>query len=142
PRHGRKAFRASTRANISPSPRCRASRAPKAFFQDDRFATGWKTSPPYRARPDMLRTAMRTSVVLTVIGDDKPGIVEQLAERVLATGANWGESRMARLAGKFAGLLRVSVEADQADALAAALHALEAGGLRVIVERSSAAAAP
>jgi glycine cleavage system regulatory protein len=85
---------------------------------------------------------MRTSVVLTVIGDDKPGIVEQLAERVLATGANWEESRMARLAGKFAGLLRVSVEADQADALAAALHALEAGGLRVIVERSSAAAAP
>jgi glycine cleavage system regulatory protein len=79
---------------------------------------------------------MRISVVLTVIGDDKPGIVEQLAERVLATGANWEESRMARLAGKFAGLLRVSVEADQADALATELRALEAGGLRVIVERS------
>jgi glycine cleavage system regulatory protein len=80
---------------------------------------------------------MRTSVVLTVIGDDKPGIVEQLAERVLATGANWEESRMARLAGKFAGLLRVSVESGQADALAAALRSLDAGGLRVIVEQSS-----
>ncbi len=85
---------------------------------------------------------MRTSLVLTVIGDDKPGIVEQLAERVLATGANWEESRMARLAGKFAGLLRVSVEDDQADGLAGALRALDAGGLRVIVERSGAGAAP
>ena len=81
---------------------------------------------------------MRTSLVLTLIGDDKPGIVELLAERVLATGANWEESRMARLAGKFAGLLRVSVDDQQADALAAALRALDAGGLRVIVERSTA----
>src|SRR5262245_4514814 len=80
---------------------------------------------------------MRTSLVLTVIGDDKPGIVEQLSDRVLATGANWEESRMARLAGKFAGVLRVSVEADQADALAAALRTLDAGGLTVVVEHSS-----
>ena len=53
---------------------------------------------------------MRTSLVLTVIGDDKPGIVEQLSDHVLAAGANWEESRMARLAGKFAGILRVSVD--------------------------------
>ena len=80
---------------------------------------------------------MRTSLVLTVIGDDKPGIVEQLSDKVLATGANWEESRMARLAGKFAGVLRVSVEADRADALAAALRTLDAGGLTVVVERSA-----
>ena len=81
---------------------------------------------------------MRTSLVLTVIGDDKPGIVEQLSDRILATGANWEESRMARLAGKFAGLLRVSVDADHADTLAAALRSLDAGGLTVVVERSDA----
>ena len=84
---------------------------------------------------------MRTSLVLTVIGDDKPGIVEQLSERVLATGANWEESRMARLAGKFAGLLRVSVAADQADALAAALRELDSEGLLVVVARSGDVAA-
>jgi glycine cleavage system regulatory protein len=84
---------------------------------------------------------MRTSLVLTLIGDDKPGIVEQLSERVLATGANWEESHMARLAGKFVGLLRVSVDADQADALAATLRALDAGGLSIVVERSAAPAA-
>jgi glycine cleavage system regulatory protein len=78
-------------------------------------------------------SATRTSLVLTVIGDDRPGIVEQLSDRVLAAGANWEESRMARLAGKFAGLLRVSVGADQASGLAASLETL--GGLRVVVEQ-------
>ena len=81
---------------------------------------------------------MRTSLVLTVIGEDKPGIVERVSEPILAAGANWEESRMARLAGKFAGLLRVSVDADRADALTAGLTALERDGLKVVVERSAA----
>jgi glycine cleavage system regulatory protein len=79
---------------------------------------------------------LRTSLVLTVIGDDRPGLVEQLSDLVLASGANWEESRMARLAGKFAGLLRVSVDADRAEALAARLTSLGAGGLTVVIERS------
>ena len=79
---------------------------------------------------------MRTSLVLTIIGDDKPGIVEQLSDQILATGANWEESRMARLAGKFAGLLRLTVDLDRADALAAGLTSVETGGLRIVVERS------
>ena len=80
---------------------------------------------------------MRTSLVLTVIGTDRPGIVEQISDEVLAAGANWEESSMARLAGKFAGLLRVSVDAGRADRLAAKLQTLAAGGLTVVVERSS-----
>jgi glycine cleavage system regulatory protein len=80
---------------------------------------------------------MRTSLVLTVLGDDKPGIVEHLSDQILAAGGNWEESRMARLAGKFAGLLRVSVDADRADALAASLMASDAGGLTVVVEPSA-----
>ena len=80
---------------------------------------------------------MKTSLVVTVIGDDKPGIVEQLSNHILAAGANWEESRMARLAGKFAGLLRVSVDAAQADALAARLTS-DVGGLNIVVQRSAA----
>ena len=79
---------------------------------------------------------MRTSLVLTIIGDDKPGIVEQLSDRILATGANWEESRMARLGGKFAGLLRVTVDRARADALAAELTRPEAGELTIVVEQS------
>ena len=84
---------------------------------------------------------MRTTLVLTVLGDDRPGIVEQLSDRVLAAGANWEESRMAHLSGKFAGLLRVSVEADRADALARALASLSGNGLTVVVEPGAEAAA-
>jgi glycine cleavage system regulatory protein len=80
---------------------------------------------------------VRTSLVLTVIGTDRPGIVERISDEVLAAGANWEESSMARLAGKFAGLLRVSVDAERADDLSAKLQTLGADGLTVVVERSS-----
>ena len=79
---------------------------------------------------------MRTSLVLTVIGADRPGIVEQLSNPVHAAGANWEESRMARLAGKFAGVLRVSVDAERANRLADALRALATSELTVVVEHS------
>jgi len=81
---------------------------------------------------------MHVSLVLTVIADDKPGIVERLSDQILGAGANWEESRMARLAGKFAGLLRVSIDEDRADALAARLKTL-APSLTVVVERSGEA---
>lgn len=82
--------------------------------------------------------SMRTSLVLTIIGEDKPGIVEQLSEQVLAAGGNWEESRMARLAGRFAGILRVSVEAERADELTARLKTFDPS-LSVVIERSGEA---
>lgn len=82
---------------------------------------------------------MRTSLVLTVIGADRPGIVEQISDHVLAAGANWEESRMARLAGKFAGVLRVSVDAGRATRLADDLRALASDDLTVVIEHGSEA---
>ena len=79
---------------------------------------------------------MGTSLVVTVIGDDRPGIVEQLSDVALAAGANWEESRMARLAGKFAGIMRIRVPAGNAEALAAGLRAMASEGLTVVVETS------
>jgi glycine cleavage system regulatory protein len=79
---------------------------------------------------------MQTSLVLTVIGTDRPGIVEQISDQVLAVGGNWEESRMTRLAGKFAGLLRVSVDSAHADRLAVGLRGLATENLTVVVERS------
>ena len=85
---------------------------------------------------------MRTSLVLTIIGDDKPGIVEHLSTHVLAADANWEESHIAHLAGKCAGLLRVSVDADRADALETALTSMATDGLTIVVERSTEQALP
>ena len=69
------------------------------------------------------------------------GIVERLSDVVLAAEANWEESRMARLAGKFAGILRISVAAANADALASGLRAVSRDGLTVVVESSGEAPA-
>ena len=79
---------------------------------------------------------MGTSLVVTIIGNDRPGIVERLSEVVLAAGANWEESRMARLAGKFAGILHITVASAAADALASGLRAMSSDGLTVVVESS------
>jgi glycine cleavage system regulatory protein len=78
-----------------------------------------------------------TTLILTVLGPDRPGLVEALAGPIAAHGGNWLESRMARLAGKFAGILRVEVPEAQAAALEGALGALGTRGLRVLVERST-----
>jgi glycine cleavage system regulatory protein len=80
---------------------------------------------------------MTTTLVLTVIGDDRPGLVNAVAEKIAAYGANWEETRMARLAGKFAGILLITVAPDKADALVDALGQLESSGLRLIVERGA-----
>jgi glycine cleavage system regulatory protein len=79
-------------------------------------------------------------LVLTLLGPDRPGLVEAVADTVAAHGGNWLESRMAHLAGKFAGLLRLEVPAERVAALMQALGGLEGQGLRVLVETGSRAA--
>jgi methionyl-tRNA formyltransferase len=81
---------------------------------------------------------MRTSLVVTVIGPDRPGLVSLLSDRGKAHGASWAESRMASLAGQFAGMVRFEVDAAHAEALAAALAELESTGLRVVVAKGEA----
>ncbi len=76
---------------------------------------------------------MMESLVLTVIGPDKPGVVDALSKAIAARGASWEESRMARLAGQFAGILLVKVPPAEKEALVAALRALGAAGLEVVV---------
>jgi glycine cleavage system regulatory protein len=85
---------------------------------------------------------MRASIVLTVIGPDRPGIVELLSTTVAAHGGNWEQSRMARLADQFAGILRVSLPTARVSDLSAALKSLERHGLRIVVEASQAGDSP
>lgn len=79
---------------------------------------------------------MMTALVLTVIGPDKPGLVELLSQTIAHHQGNWLESGMSRLAGKFAGILITEVPEDQADALIEALTALQGKGLKVMAERT------
>jgi glycine cleavage system regulatory protein len=81
-------------------------------------------------------------VVLTIVGEDRPGLVEAVAQAVAGAGGNWLESRMARLAGRFAGVLRVEAPADAIPRLVEAVEALAAANLRVIAEPGVAGPAP
>lgn len=76
---------------------------------------------------------MRKTLLLTVVGADRTGLVESVADRIAAAGANWEESRMARLSGQFAGIVLVTVADDRADALVSKLRGLDALGLRIDV---------
>ena len=53
------------------------------------------------------------TIILTVIGEDRPGLVSALSAPINAHGASWKRSQMSRLAGKFAGIVLVSVADDR-----------------------------
>ncbi len=63
--------------------------------------------------------------MLTVIGDDRPGLVEALSEIITEHDGNWERSQLAELAGKFAGIVVVSLPSDRAETLTAALRRLD-----------------
>lgn len=71
-------------------------------------------------------------LVLTVVGDDRPGLVTALADVVASHGGNWERSEFSELAGAFAGIVLVTVPADRASALTSAMQAME-GMLSVTV---------
>jgi glycine cleavage system regulatory protein len=109
-----------------------------ANLQDPRFAT----------RAPMIRKAVVlteessptvTSLVVSIVGADRQGIVSSLAERAQRFGANWAASRMTRLAGEFAGMVHLEVPRENADALATSLRGLASSGLQVVVARSDGA---
>jgi len=79
---------------------------------------------------------MKTSIVLTIIADDHPGVINIVSQVLYKYDGTWTESSMASLSGQFAGILLASVSTDKADACVEELHGLEEQGLRVIAHVS------
>ncbi len=73
------------------------------------------------------------SVILSVMGSDRPGLTETLAGAVLSAGGNWLESHLSRLGGLFVGSVLVELAADRVEGLRAAVRAVDAQGLEVRV---------
>lgn len=65
------------------------------------------------------------TLVLTVIGDDRSGLVRSLADVVAAHEGNWERSQMAELAGAFAGIVVVRLPAAQVDSFKDAVAGLD-----------------
>lgn len=77
---------------------------------------------------------MNACVVMTVLAPDRTGIVQSLSQTVADHDGNWLESRMARLAGQFAGIVRIEISGEKAESLIAALQALEGISIQATVE--------
>mgnify|MGYP002783573107 CR=1 FL=1 len=84
---------------------------------------------------------MKQSLIMTILGADRTGLVRSIAAVVAAHEGSWQESRMARLAGQFAGILRVDCPAGHVQALAADLQKLGGEGIQIqlILEPTPAA---
>jgi glycine cleavage system regulatory protein len=76
---------------------------------------------------------MNQSVILTVVGSDRPGLTRAIADAVYAAGGNWLESHLARLGGKYVGSVLVELPAERLGELEAAARAIDAVGLTVTI---------
>jgi glycine cleavage system regulatory protein len=72
-----------------------------------------------------------TTLILSVVGSDRPGLTQALASAVLSAGGNWLESHLSQLGGLYVGSVLVELEAGQEEALRAAVSAVDAHGLEV-----------
>jgi len=77
-------------------------------------------------------------LVLTFVGDDRPGLVNAVSDKIAAFGGTWLESRSARLAGKFAGILLVNVPESKVSELESALRGLTPATLHLTLDRGAA----
>jgi len=109
--------------------------------QDERFAT---RAPMIKRTVSLTEEngSMITSLVVTVVGPDRPGIVSLLSAKAQGFGANWAGSRMASLAGQFAGMVHFEVPPEHADALTEALLALASAELKIHIARSDVTQVP
>ena len=88
------------------------------YPQDECFADQGADDPPYRfahrgtTTHDRLTRGHRHY-------PDRPGIVSKLSAQAQRFGANWSGSRMASLAGQFAGIVHLEVPDQNAEAMAA-----------------------
>ncbi len=80
---------------------------------------------------------MQSYLIMTVLGNDRPGLVSSLADTVTRHGGNWLESRMAHLAGQFAGIVRIECPSAAVDGLLHELHTPGIPGLTVQAARAA-----
>ena len=88
-------------------------------------------------RKQLNHEPMKTSIVLTIIAKDQPGIINTVSGVLYDHGGGWTQSSMSTLAGQFAGILLASVPSEKAEACVEELQQLKSQGLQVIAHVSS-----
>lgn len=81
---------------------------------------------------------MQNHLIISILAEDKLGLVESLSKVLNAHHSSWNDSRMSRLAGKFAGILSLDVADENLDALMTALKGLENDHFKLLIEKTNA----
>ena len=71
------------------------------------------------------------TLILSVVGSDRPGLTKALAGAVLSAGGNWLESHLSRLGGLYVGSVLVELDEGGVETLRSAVRAVDAEGLEV-----------
>ncbi len=73
------------------------------------------------------------AVILTAVGEDRPGLTQSLAAAIEMAGGNWLESHFARLGGQYVGSVLVELPSDRLGTLEAAVADAESAGFKVSI---------
>lgn len=76
---------------------------------------------------------MTSRVILTAIGNDRPGLTQALADAVYRTGGNWLESHLSHLGSHYVGSVLVDIDEASMQALEEAVRNVGASGLHVSI---------
>jgi glycine cleavage system regulatory protein len=85
---------------------------------------------------------MKSKVILTALGSDRPGLTRALADAVFAAGGNWLESHLSHLGGQYVGSVLVELESDAVPTLEQAIQGIDAAGLHVAIVPAADTPAP
>src|SRR5438309_5307887 len=91
-----------------------------------------------RGHSSMGGKIMKNQLLVTAVGEDRPGIVARLSEIFIKHGGNLEESRMAILGGEFAAIVLVSAPEGKMDALTQDLVKLKAEGIMITTKATHA----
>ena len=89
-------------------------------------------------RTNGVNSAITHHFDLTILADDRPGIVERIAQTITVHRGSWARVSMTRLGGKFAGLLLVDIDDSRKQPLIEELKSLDqdADGIPILVDQS------
>tara|TARA_B100000767_G_C19704415_1_gene509858 strand:- start:413 stop:952 length:540 start_codon:yes stop_codon:yes gene_type:complete len=79
---------------------------------------------------------MLTKIICSFIASDRPGLIEMLADTISLSNGSWLESRSTKLAGQFAGIVRIEVSEDDKEQLIRALMHLNKRNVMVQISDS------
>lgn len=76
-------------------------------------------------------------LILSVIANERPGIVSEIADAVKENGANWLESSLSSLDQHFAGIVHISVQEENSAALIGKLESLSEQNIHVQITQNA-----